>query len=241
MRRAILILAVLLVSRSAVADGLREVEVTGMRVHLGELVTLTDPTLDVDLGASPAPGGTRLYSRADLERALPDDARLLVALPEAIRVVRKMEQLDAPALERLVRKSFVPPRGVTLSSVQPAPRTAVAAGWTQARVILPKLPKRTGAIHVSAMLELRTNDALVSRVPVDVEVQLGPEAALPDVVHGAVVSLVVRRGAVEISTDAVVLGDADVGEVVTVTARATGRTLRARLTTSRSALALEGP
>jgi flagella basal body P-ring formation protein FlgA len=60
-----------------------------------------------------------------------------------------------------------------------------------------------------------------------------------ELVKGAPVTLVVRRGLVEVTAPAVLSVDADVGDIVQVLLRPSGRAMRAHLVAKDRAVALE--
>ena len=77
-----------------------EVLITGNRVHLSDVVKNAPADMaDIDLGAAPASGGSRIFDKGDLALALGDKADK-VSLPNAIRIVRKMHKLGVHTFYR---------------------------------------------------------------------------------------------------------------------------------------------
>jgi hypothetical protein len=230
---SLLALLVLLAARVSAADpAVRTVELASGRVHLGDLVAgLPSDVAATDLGPSPPAGGSRLFMRDDIAAALPPSHRART-VPDGVRVTRKTQRLGAAELERLVRDALLRsglPRGSTLAAVHPPPSVVVAAGFTRCTAVVPRPPRREGSFQATAIVDLLDGTETVAHLSVPLQLHLGPEAARPDVVHGSAVTLVAAQGSVEITTAAIVAADADVGESVTVTVRATGKTLRARI------------
>jgi flagella basal body P-ring formation protein FlgA len=64
---------------------------------------------------------------------------------------------------------------------------------------------------------------------VPVELRLTQEALQFDVMKGGAVTVVVRRGLVEVTTLGMAGSDADIGSILQVTLRPSNRTVRARL------------
>jgi flagella basal body P-ring formation protein FlgA len=80
---------------------------------------------------------------------------------------------------------------------------------------------------------------VVLRIPIHLDLSVPPEALIYDVPKGVALTLVVKRGLVEISTQAVTSSDADVGDVVQVLLRPSGRALRAEIVAKDRAIAVE--
>jgi flagella basal body P-ring formation protein FlgA len=74
-------------------------------------------------------------------------------------------------------------------------------------------------------------------VPLDLSVSA--EGAVYDVVRGATVAVVVRRGSVEVRTTGFAGADADIGDRLPVQLRPSGRVLRTRLVNKDEALVEE--
>lgn len=220
-----------------------EVQIAGTRVHVSDVVKNAPADVaDIDLGAAPAGGGSRLFERGDITAAL-GDHKLEVALPQAVRVVRKMHKLDAAEIEKTVRATAARtkmPRGATLAHVR-APRPVdVPEGWTTTRLEIPKPPRRAGAFVTTAVLSFEEDGTTTARIQVPIELELSQEAATPEMTHGSEIQLVVRRGLVEVATPATAGGDGDAGDTIAVTVKESNRVLRAKIVDSTHALAMDG-
>lgn len=232
-------------AQTAAADPPRDVAVTGTRVHLGDLLANVDATeAAVDLGPSPAAGGSRLVSRAEIVSLL--NAQHLAppaAIPDAVRVVRRARHLQPAELEVIVRDAIGSRplgRGVSLTAVRIPRAVDVADGWSNVEVDVPRAPKKVGAFTTTAIASFFTRAGeVIGRVAAPVELTVSPNGALYDSTRGSAVTLVLRRGLVEVRAAGVAMADADVGDVVPVQLRPSGRVLRARLITTDEALAVE--
>lgn len=222
------------------------VEVSGLRVRVGDVIRDAPATVaDVDLGPAPQVGGSRVIGRAQiLEAVRARDNEAHLRLPEAVRVVRRMSSLTPGDLERMVRDALPAsrlPRGATLAAVRAPRAIELPAGWTSVTAELPRPPRRTGAFTTAVMMTLRLGDEVIARASVPVELALSAEAAAPDVARGGPLTLLVREGLVEVRVGASAAIDADVGDTLPVLLRPSGRVLRARLIERNLALAVEGP
>jgi hypothetical protein len=210
-----------------------EAIVASSRVYLGALVSgLPSEVADIDLGASPAAGGSRVFTRDDLLQALHDHgADDPKSLPSAVRVTRKTRRLDAAEIDRLVREALGSklPRGVTLSAVHGPHVVDVPDGWTSVSAELPAPPRRTGPVASAVHLAFLERALLLCALSVPVDLQLSPEAAIYDLTRGGRVTLIVRHGLVEVTVSATAAADADVGSLVPVVLHPSGRVLSARL------------
>lgn len=214
------------------APRIREVSVIGPRILLSDLLPDVAGADAVDLGAVPGSGGSRLFEQRELAAALKEhELSGPKKLPDGVRVLRKMRTLSRAELEAATRTAGTAglPRGVTLSTVRPPASVAVPEGWTSTRLEMGKPPRRTGAWSTSAMLVFAKDGEVLARIPVGMDVTLGADAAIPDMAHGASVTLIIRTGPVEVSTSALVGADGDIGAVVPVTVKSSGRPLRARV------------
>ncbi len=222
------------------------VEVSGLRVRVGDVIrNAPAEAADVDLGPSPAAGGSRLIDREQILSALRAHGETSgLRVPEAVRVVRRVTSLTPGDLDRMVRDALPAarlPRGATIAAVR-APRSVdVPSGWSAVSADIPRPPRRAGSFATTAVVTLRAGEEIVARITVPVELALSAEAATPDLVRGATVTLLVRQGLVEVRASGNAGADANVGEPVPVVLRPSGRVLRARLIERDVALALEGP
>jgi hypothetical protein len=227
------------------ARGRRNVVVTGIRIHLGDLMPEADAaTAAIDLGPSPAAGVSRLITKADILAAL--EAKQVPApsgVPDAVRVMRKARHLgpaDVNAIVRAAMGSKELGRGVTLASVNADRPFDVADGWTRVDVDVPRAPKKAGPFGTVAILSLLVGDDVIARLPVPIDLAVSTNGATFDIARGASVTLVVRRSFVEVRAPGFAAGDADIGDPIAIQLRPSGRVVRARLMSKDEALALDG-
>lgn len=229
----------------AALAAVRQVSVTGARVRLGDVVaSAPEGASDLDLGPTPPPGGSRVITRDELRRAVKDSPAERLALPEAVRVVRKTRRMRGPELEALARAELARgpmPKGATLAAMRPPAAADVPEGCERAGVELPPMPRRAGPYAGSVVVTFYCDGTPTTRVTVPSNFQLSSAAATPDVARGAPLTLVLQRGLVEVTAAAVAGGEGDLGAVIPVTVRPTGRVLRARLVARDRAVAVEGP
>jgi hypothetical protein len=224
----------------------RQVAVASSRVRLGDVLAAAPAgAADLDLGPAPPPGGSRLLTRDELRRALEGSgAGAGLKLPEAVRVVRKTRRLSGAELERLVRDELGRgplPKGASLVGVRPPASAEAPEGCERTAVEPPPMPRRAGPYAAPVVVTFYCDGAPAARLTVPSNFSLSAEAATPDVARGAPLTLVLARGLVEVATTAVAGGEGDVGAVIPVTVRPSGRVLRARLVAKDRAVAVEGP
>ncbi len=227
------------------AAGPNTVELASTTIRLGDIVPTAPADLaPLELGPAPAPGGSRILAQSDILRLVPADRRASVAAPAAVRVVRKTQRLDSAAIDALTRnalKSSGLPRGATLGAVRAPAAIVVPAGYDRVVASVARPPRRQGPFETTIGLDLFGGPEVVAHITVPVQLVLGPEAAAADVPAGALVALVVRRGLVEVSSSATASTAGDVGDVVQVVVRDTGKSLRAQLVAKDRAVAVEAP
>jgi hypothetical protein len=222
----------------------REVLVVGSRVHVGDLVAnASESAAAVEVGPAPAPGASRLVTRADIVSAL--SAKQVIVpplLPDVVRVVRKVRHLASSEVDAIVRLAMVASplgKGVTLSAVHVDHAVDVADGWSRVVMDVPRAPKRVGAFHTTAIASFFADSELLGRIVVPLDLSVSTEGAEYDVLRGSPVGVVVRRGAVEVRTTGFAASDADIGDRLPVVLRPSGRVLRTRLVSKDEVLVLE--
>lgn len=133
------------------------------------------------------------------------------------------------------------PKGATLIAARPSTTSNVEIPIAPTRITidLTRPARRAGPITATAVLVFWKDADVSARVPLRLDLSVPPESLTYDVPKGGVVTLVVRRGLVEVSAPAVASADADVGDVVQVLLRPSGRALRARIVAKGRALAVE--
>ena len=114
--------------------------------------------------------------------------------------------------------------------MRPKGTVSVPAGFDALDLDIPKPPRREGKHVTTATLTLRQGQEVLAKVPVTLELALGPEAAKPDLKKGEKVTFVIRRGQVEIRAAATANTDADVGDPVQVTVTQSSKVLKGKLT-----------
>lgn len=247
-RRAPLLLAFLGLVAPTLAHATppARVEVEGARVTVADVVrNAPSDAASVDLGPSPALGGSRLIDRDTILRALREhQATEPARIPEAVRVFRRTRTLRANELEEILRNALPRerlPRGAALTAIH-APRTLdVPAGWSSVTAEIPRPPRRAGPFVTTAQVSFVRDTEVLARVTIPIDLTFPPEAVRPDLARGSAVTLLVRQGLVEVRVSASAGTDADVGDTIPVVLRPAGRVLRARLIERDVALAVEGP
>ncbi len=224
-------LAVVLAASFVAADESRTV--SRARLKVSDLVRASDEIGSVDLGPAPPPGASRLVARAEIEdhiRASGMDPKGM-KLPASIRVVSASMRFTPEALAKAATPAIVKalPPGVTLSRVEPSRDLVTHPGTTVRLATVPKLPRQKGPSQSSAMLELVTEDGVVTKLPVAISVDISDAAAHADVPRGGRLEVYYERGAIKIATTGVALSDVDVGETTQMSLVATGRVVRAKI------------
>lgn len=225
--------ALSLSSAAAWAEPTRSVSTS--RIHLDDVVSDAPPALaGVDLGPSPPPGGSK-YLRRDDVLALVRASGLPLSglrLPESVRIVAAKREIAPRALAELAREPIVRalPAGVKLVSVRPPPQTlTVRPETTVGRAELAQLPRRAGQSPSTATVELLSDGVVVARVPLGVVVDIGEEAARPDIQRGGTVRILLEMGAVVVQTTGVALSDGKVGDIIRVSVSPTRKIVRVLL------------
>jgi hypothetical protein len=133
------------------------------------------------------------------------------------------------------------PKGTKVVAARPSTATDVRVPIAPSRVTidLTAPARRVGPVVATAVLVFWKDSDIAARIPLRLDLSVPPEALVYDVPKGGVVTLVVRRGLVEVSAQAVTSSDADIGDVVQVLLRPSGRALRAELVAKDRALAVE--
>jgi hypothetical protein len=228
-----------------VADTMR-VEVRGPRVHTTDIFPALGPgaVVDLDLGPTPPIGATRVIDKDDIEKAFAEaKATAPKKIPAHVRISRKTRKLSANEVNRAVKTAISAqqlPRGAELIKVRGA-ATEVADDYDHVNVDFPPVSRRAGPTTIQATVTFVSaeGNTPIYRTTIPLDVSLPPEAAFADITKGSPIALVVRRGLVEVSMPGVAAMDADVGGVVMVTLRPSGRVMRARAVDKGHAVAEE--
>lgn len=219
----------------------KSAEVKGSRIHSAEILGAT--SVDIDLGPSPPVGSSRILERAEIERAYETaNATMPKKLPASVRVTRKTRRFSAGEVANLVRTALADKpiaRGGALQNVR-ASGVEVPADFDHVTVELAQLPRRAGVVSVTANVAFLAEDgSTLFKTIMPVEIALPPEAAHADITRGQPITLVVRHGLVEVAIGGVAGADADVGSIMQVTLKSSGRVLRARAIDKDHAIVLE--
>ena len=150
----------------------------------------------------------------------------------------------APSLAEITRAALAAsgarlPKGATVTAVHATAAVEVPATRDRVTIEVTAPARRAGSVSTPALLTFWKAADITARLPVIVELSVPPEALVFEVVKGAALSLVVRRGLVEVTAPAVLAVDADVGDVVQVLLRPSGRALRAQLVAKDRAVAVD--
>ena len=133
------------------------------------------------------------------------------------------------------------PKGATVVAARPAVSGNVMIPIAPSRVTIDVTTptRKAGPVATSAVLVFWKGAEIAARLPLRLELSVPPEALVYDVPKGGSVMLVVRRGLVEVSAPAVTSADADIGDVVQVLLRPSGRVMRAQIVARDRAIAVE--
>ena len=227
-----LTLAVVAIASQAKAEAIQWVNAP--RMCFGDAVPqASGPLASVDLGASPPPGSSRLFSRDELRTyAIQAHEEFSnVDIPSSVRVKRATHRFTAHELDTLVRPALVArlPEGVTLIRMTLPNEYVSVPNLQVSSVQMPRLPKREGITRATPVFELTAGGALVARLPVTVEVQLDERATHYVLERGATLNLVIDSGASRVSASATLMSPADVGDIVACQVVKTRKVLRARV------------
>jgi hypothetical protein len=213
-------------------------------VSFGDTVPEASGTLAaIDLGTAPPPGSSRLFSRDELRTVAAQAHEELgtLSIPESVRIKRKSHRFSAKELDVLVRPPLAArlPPGAELRSVI-LPNSFLSVPDVQVgQVQMPRLPKRTGISRLTAIVELVATGALVSRLPVVLEIALDERATQFALPRGAQLNLIIDSGAARVSALATLMNPADIGDVVACQVLKTRKVLRVRILTAREATVVQ--
>lgn len=227
-----LIVAIVAVAFQARAEAIQWVN--GPRMCFGDAVPeAVGPLASLDLGASPPPGSSRLFSRDELRTYAIQAHQEVgnVEIPKSVRVKRATHRFTVLELETLIRPALVAhlPEGATLIGMT-LPNGYIAVPNLQvSSVQMPRLPKRVGITRATPVVELTASGALIARLPLAVEIQLDERAIHYALERGATLNLIIDSGASRVSATATLMTPADVGDIVACQVVKTRKVLRARV------------
>ncbi len=197
----------------------------------------------LDLGASPPPGSSRLFSRDELHAyaARAHEAIEAISIPEAVRIKRASQRFTAQELDALVRPPLASrlPAGAAIRSLRLPNSLLLVPDLSVSQVQMPRLPKRAGISRLTAVVELTSAGSLIARLPVSMEIEADERATQFALARGSLVNLVIDSGAARISASAALMSPADIGDVVACQVVRTRKVLRARILSSREATVVQ--
>lgn len=226
------LLAAFLTAGSAYAEDIKWVNASRIR-FCDAVPEATGALGDLDLGAAPPPGSSRLFSEDEL-RNYAYQAHLELAslrLPRQVRVKRATHRYTSAELESLLRPAIIArlAPGVHLQTLRLPNSFLGVPGLDVGQISLPKLPKRAGAATTTATVELRGTDSGLGRIPVTMELLLDEAATRYALERGSTLNLVIDNGWARISAASVLMSPADVGDVVPCQVIRTRKVIRARI------------
>lgn len=207
------------------------VEVKGPRIHAADIFP---GAAEIDLGPTPPIGSTRVIEKADIEKAYTAaNVPAPKKIPTAVKVSRKTRKLSALDVDSAVKTALSSthlPRGAELVKVKSV-ATEVADDYDHVNVEFPPIPRRAGPATVPAtvtFVSMGTTETPIYRTVIPLDISLPPEAAFADVPKNAAVTLIIRKGLVEITLPAVAALDADIGGPCQVMLKPSGRIIRGK-------------
>lgn len=228
MRRTLLSVSLLLATTAATAEESRIVR--GPHIHLSDVVaSLPASVPDVELGAAPPPGSSRLLAKSEIQNAAEKSGVDLksLKLPAQVRIVSAAKRWNADELVSAALPTLTQalPSGVTLKKAKTSAKAVTSPSATVTSVRLPKLPRRQGEHLTTATLELSNDGDIVARIPISLTLDIGAAAAAPDVSKGTRVQLLIESGPARITATAIALTDGDVGDTLQFRVAATQKIL----------------
>lgn len=159
----------------------------------------------------------------------------------AARAARRMTVAEVESIVRgeIARGALKLPKGATLTQIRANALPEAPTFVSRVTIELTPPPRKAGPVSAVAVLTFWRDAAVTARVPISMDLSVPPEALTYDVVKGASITLVVQRGLVEVSVQAVAAHDADVGDVLQVLLRPSGRAIRARVAAKERAIAIK--
>jgi hypothetical protein len=230
--KASLLLVLTLLGSSAQAEELRLVR--GAKIHLSDVVASLPAELpDLDLGAAPPPGSSRLLPKSEIENAASRSGVSLktLRLPNVVRVTSaakrwSTDELVSAALPALTAAL---PSGVTLKRAKTTSKALTSPNASVSAVRLPKLPRREGEHMTTATIELSNDGEIVARLPLSLTLVINGAAATPAVTKGSRVQLMIESGPARVSAMAIALGDGEIGQTLQFRVTTTQKILFGRL------------
>jgi len=215
--KAPLLLAMALAATPAGAQELRLVR--GAQIRLSDVVaSLPAEVPDVELGAAPPPGSSRLLPKAEIEQAASRSGVSLkgLKLPTVVRVTSAAKRWSTDELVNAALPTLTSslPSGVTVKRARTGSKAVTSPNATVSAVRVPKLPRREGEHMTTATIELSNEGEIVARLPLSVTLNISSAAAAPVVTKGTRVQLVIESGPARITATAIALSDGEIGETL---------------------------
>ena len=188
-------------------------------------------------------GGTAHGAPPEKPAAADSAAKRAASAPAPAPTTRRLAPGELAELARaaLVSSTVRLPKGAKVIAARPSTEGEVLVPIAPTRITMDLTPvaRRLGKVTTAAVLVFWKDADIVARTPLRLDLLVPPEALVFDVPKGGVVTLVVRRGLVEVSTSAITAVEADIGDVVQVLLRPSGRALRAEIVAHDRAIAVE--
>lgn len=210
--------------------------ISHQRVRLGDVVSdVASGIANLDLGRAPPPGRSRYFSYEEMASRLhaAGISASRLKLPRGIRVESRARQFSTDELEQMVetdvQKSL--PSGMHLERIKVESPLVLSPAVRVGSVRLPQFSAKNGEQTQTGTVEILWGDQVALRMPVKMSVRIKGDGAAHLVQRGASVTLLIRRGNVEISAIAQTLSTARVGEVISVRVGVTNKVMSGRLVT----------
>jgi Chaperone for flagella basal body P-ring formation len=215
--RAPILLALLCGTSLASAEESRIVR--GSRLHLSDLIaSLPAEVPDLELGASPPPGSSRLVSKGEIESAALRRGVSVksLKLPSSVRVVSAAKRWSADELVNAALPTLTSalPSGVSVKRARTSAKAVTVPDASVSAVRLPKLPRREGEHMTTGTIELSSDGEIVARIPLSLTLDIGAAAAIAAITKGARVQLMIESGPARITATAVALADGEIGDTL---------------------------
>jgi hypothetical protein len=217
---------------SAASAHAQEAVASNDRILLQEVMpTLAGTVMGaVDVAQAPAPGSSTTIHRADVQRALAQaglrESLKAKDIPKSVKVSREAAKLTRDELSAQGHEAIV--AAVTpcdLGEVRYPSEVRVPAGPRSFRAEFNGL--RSGSLTGALFVEAGGRE---TRVPVIATLVCPP----PEIKPGTLVTAIAQVGPVKATAPAEARQSGRIGEIIRVTNRATGASLRARIVSSRT-------
>lgn len=177
-------------------------------------------------------------ARADETK--PGKATASPALSASIAKAPRAQKLSANEVANAVRTKLVATkmqRGATISEIHANP--VESPDYDGVAIEVPTIPRKAGPLTVTAGVTFSRGETVVARTTVRLDLLLPPEAAIAEIPRGASMTLLIRKNLVEVRVPVVAVADSDIGSVMAVSIKPSGRQMRARAIDKDNALAVE--